>query len=163
MENWRLIDNYKYIYYVSDQGNVINNKGKEMKQHADKDGYLRVRFINKKDNRIPQMVHRLVAIAFIFGNINLTINHIDGDKTNNIVDNLEWLSRADNNKHAYETGLKNNKGVNHGKARFTNEEILLIRKLYQEGNYTQSKLAEQFKTKQSRISEIIKKKSWKHI
>ena len=54
-----------------------------------------------------KLVHRLVADSFYDGNHeNFEVNHIDGDKTNNFVGNLEWCTRSENLKHAYDTGLK---------------------------------------------------------
>lgn len=163
MEEWKLIDNYKFSYYVSNQGKIKNRKNIILVPRCDKDNYLRVRLINKEGKRSQQMVHRLVAFAFIPGDNNLTVNHKDGIKSNNNKDNLEWLSRADNNKHAYETNLKNHKGENHPKSHFKEKDIIQIRKLYDTGNYSQTDLGKLFKVNQARIWEIINKKTWKHI
>lgn len=64
-------------------------------------GYLRANLYGR-----PRLVHQVVAELFIANPDNLkTVNHKDGDKQNNRVDNLEWMSSADNTKHAHETGL----------------------------------------------------------
>lgn len=69
-------------------------------------GYLSVEFI-KDGKRKRFKVHRLVAMEFIPNPLNRTeINHIDGNKSNNSVENLEWSTRSDNLKHAYATGLR---------------------------------------------------------
>jgi hypothetical protein len=163
MEEFKLIDNYKYPYYVSNTGKIKNSKGIILTPRFDKDNYLRVRLINKQGKRSQQMVHRLVAVAFIPGDFTLTVNHKDGIKVNNNKDNLEWLSRSDNNKHAYKTGLKNNTGENHPKSHFKEQDILKIRELYSTGNYSQTKLAKLFRVGQPRIWEIINNITWKNI
>lgn len=163
--------NFKGLnYYITSDGKVFNKFFKPLKQHLDKDGYLRVRLTditkNKIDKRVFKSVHRLVYKCFTINldNFdNLTINHIDGNKTNNNLYNLELITRSENNKHAYKTGLKNNKGSKHGKSKFIESDIFKIREMYFSGNYNQSEIAILFNTKQSRISEIVTNKTWKHI
>ena len=92
-------------YYVSNLGNVYSTKyGKELTPLAPGDtghGYLRVELC-KGGKRYGKKVHRLVAEAFILNPKNLeTVNHLDEDKTNNTVDNLEWCSRGDNSRYSF--------------------------------------------------------------
>lgn len=94
-------------YFVSDDGKVFNIDGKEISQRKASNGYMRVnlRKGNEKYEKPKTFsVHRLVANAFI-PNINDLpyINHKDGDKTNNNVNNLEWCTPKENSKHAYNT------------------------------------------------------------
>jgi len=164
MENWKLLDNYKFPYYVSDEGRVKNRFGKIMTPHHDKDGYLRLRLFRNNGIRYFYLIHRLVLMAFFpTEDKTLTVNHKDGNKKNNHLTDLEWMTRAENNQHAYNTGLKNNKGSNHGRANFTEEQVLEIRRLYDEGTYGQTILSRMFNTTQPRISEIIRRKTWNHI
>lgn len=104
-EQWRDIPNYPN-YEVSDKGNVRNKKtGRFLKPQLIK-GYPRVVICNKGYTH-PITIHRLVADIFYEGDhTGLQVNHIDGVKTNNSVDNLEWITCSDNLKHAYKTGLK---------------------------------------------------------
>lgn len=170
IEIWKEYYFFDTKYFVSNFGNFKNKNNKLLQQHIDKDGYLRVRLVNKykdtKDKRLHKLSHRVVY--YCFGNNienfdNLTVNHKDGNKLNNNIYNLELISAKENNYHAYRTGLKNNKGENHGKSIRKNNEIIKIRKLYFNQKYTQEKIAEMFNTTQSRISEIITYKTWKHI
>lgn len=81
--------------------------------------------------------HRLVAEAFISNPENLPeVNHIDGDKKNNCVSNLEWVSRQANIQHAFDTGLNNGEmwqGEKHSRSTYTNEDVEKICKLFSEG------------------------------
>ena len=102
MENWKAIAGYEELYEVSDQGRVKSLKfGKEkiLKPLKHPCGYLQVNLW--KDGHIKNTyVHRLVAEAFIPNPSNLeTVNHKDEVKTNNAANNLEWMSRADNNNY----------------------------------------------------------------
>ena len=110
MEEWKDVKGYEGLYQVSDLGNVrsLNYKNtgeiKEMSQSI-KDGYCVLRLCKNKTASMYR-VHRLVAEAFIDNQDGLPIvNHIDGNKTNNHVSNLEWCTQQHNMKHAFTNGL----------------------------------------------------------
>ena len=98
-ERWAQIDS-RGKYYISTHGRVKSYQGryaKLLKPYTNQHGYLRVD-INSSRRR-TYLVHQLVALAFIPNDNPIekdTVDHIDLDKTNNRVDNLRWLSRADN-------------------------------------------------------------------
>jgi hypothetical protein len=101
---------YEGLYTIDDKGQVYSNYkgGRTLKKVLDPDGYETV-CLHKDGKQRNQRVHRLVAKAFIGDNdSSMSVNHKDGNKLNNAVDNLEWMTFADNNKHAYKNGLKNN-------------------------------------------------------
>lgn len=88
-------------YRVDKFGNVYNRKGVALKQEMTRNGYLRVSLSNKLEKHKHFLVHRLVASAFIPNPNNLSqVNHIDKNKTNNNVGNLEWCTPLDNLKHS---------------------------------------------------------------
>ena len=105
-EIWRVISEFPN-YEVSNLGRVrrVWKNHASMKQTAlSKVGYEMVHLSHEGTNK-HRAIHRLVAIAFIDNPDNLPeVNHIDGNKLNNSVDNLEWCSRSQNMKHAYSIG-----------------------------------------------------------
>ena len=163
MKNWRRIKGYEN-YLVSNQGRVFNFKFKKfLKPAKDRGGYLYVG-LYKNGVRKHHKIHRLVANAFILNPENKrTVNHIDGVKTNNFVDNLEWNTQSENNQHAMDTGLKDAKGVNHGQAKLSEDQVLEIRRLYKTGDYYQKDLGKMFDVHHSHIGYIVNRKKWKHI
>lgn len=100
---------YKDNYLVTDCGTVYtlkkNGRWRAQRARHHTHGYLRV-VINRKD----EYVHQIVARCFIENPRGCKeINHKDGDKTNNKVENLEWCTRSENNRHAFQTGLRDYK------------------------------------------------------
>ena len=103
MEIWKDIAGYEGLYQVSNLGRVKryykNSKEKILKPRSNKDGYLRV-VLYKEGKSKQYLVHRLVAQAFIPNPDNKPqVNHKDEDKTNNKVENLEWMTCKENNNH----------------------------------------------------------------
>jgi hypothetical protein len=142
-------------YKVTDEGKVLSTVGKEkeLKGKVTKEGYRMVVFnVNKK--KIYRNVHRLVAQAFIPNPLNLPeVNHKDGNKLNNHVDNLEWVTTRENQLHVRDVlGSKSNK-IN---MTIANE----IRKLYKSGKYTHIELAEMFGIRKTQVGYIIQNKRW---
>lgn len=114
MEEWRAIEGTNGMYEVSNTGKVRSNNylghgvTKEIKPHVKKSGYVELRiYINGK--RKSCRLHRLVADAFIPNLENKPqVNHKDGNKQNNYVDNLEWSTASENIRHAVQNGLREN-------------------------------------------------------
>lgn len=119
-EIWKDIKGYEGLYQVSNIGRVkslkkeVNGRGNKIRIVKERilkpvivyNGYERV-ILSKNCKTKLYRVNRLVAQAFIPNNNNYPIiNHIDGNKRNNIVDNLEWCSYSHNNREAYRLGLK---------------------------------------------------------
>lgn len=117
-EIWKPIKGYEGLYEVSNLGEVRgvykkipyrdgfrNRQGKKLKQNNMK-GYAQVKLQNKNQRKL-YLVHRLVAEAFIPNPDNLPeVNHIDGNKQNNRVDNLEWCTRKENMIHSVEKHIR---------------------------------------------------------
>lgn len=94
-------------YYVNSKGEIYSIKSKRMlKPYKDSKGYLQVDLFNN-GSRKPRKVHKIVAQMFLDrGDGMECVNHIDGDKANNSVENLEWCTFKYNTRHAIEKGLK---------------------------------------------------------
>ena len=139
-EVWKDIPDYEGSYQVSNMGRVRSVdrvvtykdgrmgkfKGKALKPYLGK-GYERVMLCN--DNGLTnKAVHRLVLEAFKpHVNMNdLQVNHIDGDKLNNHLTNLEWVTARDNMLHAYDIGLMTNKGERNPNAKLSSTDVLEI-------------------------------------
>lgn len=108
--NWKPIIGYEDQYMVSDTGSVFSQKTNRMlKSRLTTHGYLQVALNTGHDSSFKH-VHRLVAEAFIPNPDGLPqVNHRDGNKLNNKVENLEWCDNSQNQKHAYDIGLKSRK------------------------------------------------------
>ena len=105
MLQWKEIQGYNGRYFISSNGQIKNKYGKILKPWI-RNGYYTIGLmINKK--RTNYYVHRLVAEYFLSNPDQQRdfVNHLDGDKLNNNVSNLEWCTRQENAQHAYETGL----------------------------------------------------------
>jgi len=96
-------------YYITKEGNVYSKKTGDlvlMKYHVSTHGYKALRLMLNKKSKM-QFIHRLIALAYIENpNNKPCVNHIDGNKLNNDISNLEWVTYSENNKHAFDTGLK---------------------------------------------------------
>jgi len=107
-------------YLLYEDGRLINKLGKELRWHEGYSGYL-ITQLTFKGKRIGKSQHRLLAETFIPNPNNLTdVDHIDGDRKNNKLTNLRWLSHGENIKHSY--NLKNRSATGINNARCTTDE-----------------------------------------
>src|SRR5574344_1033560 len=106
--NVKQIDNFNYL--VTDEGDVISMKlNKPICKWVDNVGYYQV-VLRKNGKKYYKRVHRLVAEAFLPNELNLPqVNHIDGDKLNNNISNLEWCDNKNNTQHGYDNNLYHSK------------------------------------------------------
>ena len=149
-EVWKKIGNTEYD--VSDYGR-IRRGDRILAGSCHSDGYI---FININGKQTP--VHRIVATEFIPNpNNKPEVNHVDGNKMNNSVKNLEWVTRKENMKHAIKTGLQP-KTINTYKGKFTEEQREEIKKLWNSGKYTKRELSRRFKVSHTCICDIINNK-----
>lgn len=167
-EIWKDVINYEGIYNVSNFSRIkriMSRKhptNKLMKFYICPEGYNKVCLTNNGD-QITFTVHRLVAEAFIENPDDKPyVNHIDGDKLNNKVENLEWCTQKENIDHAWRTGLaKAKKGEQCYQSRLTEQDVLKIREIGR--SKTLNELSLIYGVNNATISKIILRQRWKHI
>lgn len=157
------------IHAVNIAGEVIRIKTRRtIKPSLNKKGYPQVCLQNRKSYR----VHRLVAETFIPNPENLPeVNHIDGNKLNNHIDNLEWCTTKENINHAIKTGIwegigekvrKAQTGETNSSAKLTEKDVKEIYSLILSGRKN-PEIATLFNVSRSQISHIRSGKSWTHL
>ncbi len=146
----------KYFdYAVYENGTIISKFGTVLVPTKTKAGYYIVNLhIDKK--RKKMYVHRIVALCYIDNPENkATVNHKNGDKGNNSVSNLEWLTQTDNTKHAWKSGL-NNKSF-----KLNKDQVEEIRFLYNNTKTSHRLLGIKYNVTKGQIYSILNNKSWK--
>ena len=129
-EEWRDVVGYEGYYQVSNFGRVKSlqrDTVKILKSKPAIGGYLRV-VLCKNETKKNRPINILVAQAFIPNHENKKqVNHLDGDKKNNCMDNLAWATPAENIAHAFDMGLRKS-GCEHHMAKFTADQVREIRR-----------------------------------
>jgi hypothetical protein len=173
-EIWKDLIGFEGFYKISNLGRIksidryVNSSlknqksvlriGKILKLSLDRYGYLKVN-IRKNNIKKNITIHRAVALTFIKNTKNLEqVNHIDGNKQNNYVENLEWITNDDNIAH----GVKNNLfvfGENHHNSKLTNQQVKEIKEKYIPKIYSSYKLAKEYGVSRPNINSIINGKT----
>lgn len=179
-EIWKDVVGYEGYYKVNNIGNIkslertiIRRDGvcrlyKESKKRSyiGYKGYVICGF-NKGGQKVNKKIHRVVAKAFIPNpEKKLQVNHIDGNKSNNCVSNLEWCTNAENMAHAVEIGLTKGCTLSGEDCNLTTTkktDVLAMRKEYKKGCYTYQDIAKKFNVGNSCAYHILTRRSWKHI
>ena len=151
-------------YEINKDGVIRNKQNKKVKaQYVGSTGYYMVSFSYKNKSN-PHRVHRLLATTFIKNPLNAPhVNHIDGDKLNNKLSNLEWVTHAENMKHAFDNKLANNTGENNGQSKLTEKQVIEIKTLLNNGNLSQYKIAKLYGVSRSCVLGINTGRLWQHI
>ena len=162
-EEWRDMSGWKERYKVSNHGKVYSKLyNKIMSPCKAHDGYHRLTLMRNYKQK-TMLVHRLVLIAFVGDPPTKKhhANHKDGNKDNNNINNLEWVTPKENQRHAYDTGLNSGlSGEENNNAKLKLSEVVQIRKMLAI-NYQQKDLAKKFNISQSWVSMIKLGKAWK--
>jgi predicted DNA-binding protein (UPF0251 family) len=174
-EEWRVIPGSEGYYSVSSLGRVRSEpvqtgragrqRGRILKCYPDNKGYPQFSMCLPGGRRRTTKVHRVVALAFLGPRpAGAQINHKSGDKNDNWVTNLEYVSCRRNVRHAWETGLRTPEqvqGERHGRSKLTAEKVRLIRSSY--GQVTAKELAQRLGVTQQCVNAVLKRKTWRHV
>ena len=182
IEIWKDLKGSREIYQVSNLGNVRTKdrigargyyvKSRELIKHENSAGYYRVSMRLENDKKSKSyFVHRLVGLLFLPREEGKNfINHIDGNKHNNSVENLEWCTRNENEQHAWRTGLKNSnmvsrKGEQHGMHKLSQLDVDWIRANHKKNDkeFGTKPLSMKFNVCPQTITEIVHNRSWNPI
>jgi hypothetical protein len=168
MEVWKKIKGYDY-YEVSNNGNVKSNHKRSkdkplLNLRVTKKGYRRVK-LSKNGKEKMFLVHRLVAEAFIPNPKNKPfVNHKNGLKNDNNLNNLEWVTAKENSVHAVINKLNNPlRGENNGNSKLDVLKVIDIRTKYDGKKHTFKSLSKEYNVSKTLIGSIVNKKIWKHI
>lgn len=147
-------------YEASDSGLIRNSKTHRiLKQFKGKDGYYRAQFNGK-----TRLIHREIAKAFLDKIDGKDyVNHKDGDKSNNSVNNLEWCTSSENQVHAYTNHLKTMKGTNNSRAKLTEDDVKFIKSHYipRDNIYGGKALAKKYNVSRQTICAVAHEQNWK--
>ena len=137
---------------------------RELKQRIGADGYIFVTLGTNLSGRQTVCVHRIVADAFIGKpGKDYEVNHIDYDRTNNRIENLEYVTHKENVAHSSIAGrYKKMSGETNIKAVFTENDVLNIRLDFSNGLKI-SEITKKYNSKYSTIFNIVKNKTWKYL
>jgi hypothetical protein len=176
-EQWRNVRGHEKRYMVSNLGRVraIYRKRSKTLRHKDgegvmsspinRKGYPKLSLYGDNGKRVNYEVHALVARAFVPNPENKPcVNHIDGNKANNHVSNLEWCTWLENMEHARKTGLIKHKGEAHRNARLNRHKVKRARLLKEVSPGIKWRdLADIFGVSLSCIEAAVSRRTWKHV
>jgi hypothetical protein len=135
---------------------------RKLKTNKHSNGYLALS-LWKNRKRKTFTIHRLVMLTFC-GKSDLNVNHINGIKDDNRLENLEYCSQSENILHAFRTGLACNKGERHSQNKLTKKEVIEIKTALLNPYWgINADLARKYNVEPCVIYKIKKGKSWKHV
>lgn len=173
IEEWRDIPDYEGLYQISNHGrfrgmprnDAINRRLPERYIQPNKrtDGYYTIH-LWRGGKRQQKKMHVLVMLVFVGQRPEgAHINHIDGNPSNNRLDNLEYCSPSDNTLHGFRIGTHvPARGEKHGRSRYTNDMVREMRVLYK-GGASSGEIAKKFNVSRSGVYRVVMYDTWKHL
>lgn len=173
-EIWKSIRDYETIYEVSTFGRVKSLRRKDrlgrsisekiLTPTVGRAGYPVVTLCNSgKEKKV--YIHRLVAEGFINNSRSCPqVNHKDGNKTNNFIQNLEWVTPKEQIEHSIKMGLKRSAlGTRNKKSKLSEDDVREIRNHIDAGTFSLRAIARKYRVCHRSIADIRDRKSWNHL
>lgn len=168
-EIWAPIVGFESTYEVSTHGRVRNiaarrgtEPGRLLKPRVTKDGYHKV-ILRDGSSTKAMFIHRAMFIAHVRPlRPDEQIDHLDGNQANNHLCNLEAVSQLENTRRSFARGRKSARGEAQGKAKFTDDVVLSIRRRVSCGEL-QKNIAKELSVTPSAINCVVKRKTWAHL
>lgn len=162
IEEWRTIKGYEGLYEISDQGRVKSlRRNIILKLETTRQGYKRC-CLSVDGILYHETIHTLVLEAFIeFRPKSFVCDHLDANKVNNFVENLEWVTQKENiSRGGHSEAVR---GTASHTCKLTEEKVRRIRRKYAKGDVKQRELSQEFGVARVSISDIVCRRSWKHV
>lgn len=162
---WKDITGYEGLYKISQCGEIFSVRRNHIISPFLASGYNEI-VLSKNGVRKKWLVHRIVAGEFIVNEKGLPcVNHIDGNKLNNCVDNLEWCTYKENMKHAIETGLYKVWGSDNPASKLLEDEVRYIQGVYKKGDkkFSAAALGRMFGVDPKTIWNIVNNRTWRTV
>lgn len=165
-----LYPSVKPCYIITDQDEIINTNTKnKLSKIKAKDGYIMVSLMKVGGGTTYLPFHRIKMMAFkpVENMQFLQVNHIDGNKENNNLDNLEWVTAKENIRHAWQNNLSSTENIQGDKSNLchnSEEQALQVIELLKTNNYTDNEIAKITGTSaKSFVARIRRKETWKYL
>lgn len=166
--DWKDVPGFEGYYKISKNGELFSLPRRTVrpgirKSAIDRNGYKKVT-LSKKCKLHYFTVHRLVALTYIPNPQNLpTVNHKDGNKLNNSIENLEWATYSYQQKHACAIGIKDHFGENHSQHKLKEYQVVEILKLLKLGNLSNKEIGILYNVTGCCINSIKRGRTWPKI
>jgi len=173
-EIWKDIPGYEGLYQVNNLGRIkslsrrLKAKPKRiiqeriLKERIDRHGYIKVNIYKNGKIKVIK-IHQIVALLFLNNfDKKREINHKDGNKQNNRIENLEWCTHKENMQHASKNGLMS-RGEKHFSVKLTKKDVIKIKKFCDKTNQSDLEIALKFNISRKTINDIRHKRTWKWL
>lgn len=161
----KFLPEVKDRYYINQKGELFTNDGKDKMKDATKNGYVKNCLTLKDGKQKFYFRHRLVMICFAYRDDyeDFQVNHIDGNKLNNSLENLEWCTNQENRIHAVKIGLAASlKGEENPASKLLETQVIdIIHDLLNHVPYSQ--ICQKYNCSKSTVSAIKNKRNWVYL